>query len=288
MRRAAVALCVGTLVGAAAGCGGSGEDPGRGTPPTAGGAGGHAAGDGTDRGGGSANSHGGRTRRRDDLVLTEYGRGPGRVTVIRPADARGRLPALLFLHGWGGTEPRVYGPWVAHLAREGNAVVFPRYQDSVVDLPTQALGNVLVGVREALARGGIDTGPLVVAGHSAGGALAADYAAIARSVGLPEPRAVFSAYPGRSLRGIRFTIPPVDPGRIPAGTRVAVLSGARDAVVDPRDARAIYDGAPQTRRSLTVVRTRGAADHLAPQRATAISRRVFWGRLDALIAAARR
>jgi pimeloyl-ACP methyl ester carboxylesterase len=226
--------------------------------------------------------------RRGDLVYAAGGEGPGRVTVVRPAAADGPLPLVLFLHGWGATEPRFYAPWLEHLARAGNAVIYPRYQDSFAEPPTQVLGNVLVGVREALEDLDADLGSLVVAGHSAGGALAADYAAIAGGVGLPEPRAVLSVYPGRSLRGLRFAIPAIDPGRIPEETRLVVLSGAEDTVVDPRDARAIYEGADGVAsRRLEVIRRRGASDHLAPQRASRTSRETFWTRLDALIAAAR-
>jgi pimeloyl-ACP methyl ester carboxylesterase len=225
--------------------------------------------------------------RHGELVYLRGGEGPGRVTVVQRAGAEGPLPIVLFLHGWGATEPRFYAPWIAHLARAGNAVVYPRYQDSIAEPPPQVLGNVLVGMREALGKIDADLDSLVVVGHSAGGALASDYAAIADSVGLPVPRAVLSIYPGRAFRGIRFALPAVDPSRIPAGTRLSVLSGADDGVVDPRDARAIYDGADRARRRFTVVRTPGASDHLAPQRDTAVARRVFWRRLDALIAAAR-
>jgi pimeloyl-ACP methyl ester carboxylesterase len=196
---------------------------------------------------------------------------------------------VLFLHGWGATETRFYRPWLEHLAHEGNAVIYPRYQDSFAEPPPQVLGNVLIGVREALEElDDADLGSLVVAGHSAGGALAADYAAIARSVGLPEARAVLSIYPGRAFRGLRFAIPAVDPGRIPADTLLVVLSGAGDRVVDPRDARAIRDGADRVRRKrYEVISTPGASDHLGPQRATRVSRETFWSRLDDLIAEAR-
>jgi acetyl esterase/lipase len=228
-----------------------------------------------------------KEERRGDLVYERGGEGPGRVTVIRPADSGGPLPLVLFLHGWGATEPRFYLPWIEHLARAGNAVIFPRYQDSFAEPPPQVLGNAIVGVRTALDGIDAEPGSLVVAGHSAGGALAADYAAIARSVGLPEPRAVLSVYPGRAFRGVRFAIPAVDPGRIPRGTRLVVLTGADDRVVDPRDARAIYEGAGAARRRFEVIRAPGASDHLAPQRATPLSRREFWRRLDRLIAAAR-
>jgi pimeloyl-ACP methyl ester carboxylesterase len=227
------------------------------------------------------------SERRGNLVYATGGEGPGRVTVVHRADADGPLPLVLFLHGWGATEPGFYGPWVEHLARAGNAVVYPRYQDSVAEPPPQVLANALVGVREALNGIDADLDSLVAAGHSAGGALASDYAAIARSVGLPVPRAVLSIYPGRAFRGSGFAIPAVDPARIPARTTLVVMSGKDDGVVDPRDARAIYEGADRARRRFELIRTPGASDHLGPQRATPVARRVFWRRLDELIAEAR-
>ena len=116
-------------------------------------------------------------------------------------------------------------------------MIYPRYQDSVLEPPPQVLGNVLTGVRAALERIDEEPDSLVVAGHSAGGALAADYAVIARSVRLPVPLAVFSAYPGRMLPRLPFGIPELDPGRIPAATRVVALAGTRDSVVGTRPAR---------------------------------------------------
>ncbi len=222
---------------------------------------------------------------RGDLVYATGGEGAGRVTVIRPAQADEPLPAVLFLHGWGATEPRFYGPWLEHLARAGNAVIYPRYQESFAEPPTQVLGNPLVGIRTALEHAEVDAGSLVVAGHSAGGALAADYAAVARRVGLPPPRAVMSIYPGRAFRGIRAAIPSA--GAVPDGAELVVLPGSDDPVVDPRDARAIYATAETEERELDVIAARGASDHIGPQRATPVARRAFWDRLDALLARVR-
>jgi pimeloyl-ACP methyl ester carboxylesterase len=216
----------------------------------------------------------------DTLVEERLGRGPGAVTVIRAADLEEDVPVVLFLHGWGATEPRAYRPWLEHLARAGNAVLYPRYQDSFAEPPAQVLGNIVLGVRAALRRVDEDPRSLVVAGHSAGGALAADYAAVARSVGLPPPRAVFAACPGRRFRGARLGIPSA--GEIPPGVEVLAVQGADDRVVDPGAAREI--GA---RGRLVVVRAAGARDHLAPQRDTPVAQREFWDRLDALIGDAR-
>jgi dienelactone hydrolase len=212
------------------------------------------------------------------------GRGPVTTTIIQPAQARGPVPVVVFLHGWGATQPQTYRPWLEHLARRGNTVIYPRYQESVLTPPPQALGNALAGIRLALSRVEEDPRRLVAAGHSAGGALAADYAAIARRVGLPVPRAVYAVYPGRSLRGIPASLPEV-PG-IPRGVRVLAAGSTADRVVGTRVARAIARAAPGGR--YVEVRDPAVRDHRAPQRSDAASRRAFWRTLDGLITRTRR
>ena len=257
MTRLAVALAVLSL--ALAGCGGGGaQDPPRRWEPAR-------------------------------VVTEQVGRGPQTAFIVRP-DVEGPLPVVLFLHGWGATLPRSYRPWLDHLARAGNAVIYPRYQDSVLTPPDQVLGNLIAGVRLALGELEERPGSLVVAGHSAGGALSADYAAIAAQAGLPAPRAIFSMYPGRSLRGVAPSIPEVAPAQIPASTRLIALAGARDSVVGTAPARRIVASAtrlPRARREYVLIRDPAVDDHLGPQRSTPDSRRVFWRRLDRLIADAR-
>jgi dienelactone hydrolase len=58
-------------------------------------------------------------------VTETVGTGPQTATIVRPAGDE-RRPVVLFLHGWGATRPRFYRPWIDHLAREGNAVIYPR------------------------------------------------------------------------------------------------------------------------------------------------------------------
>ena len=134
----------------------------------------------------------------------------------RPAAARRALPPRL------GREPAALLPAVARA---------PGARGQRRDLPA------LPGLRRRAAAAGarqrarrraprrsraIDEDPrsLVVAGHSAGGALAADYAVIARSVGLPGAASRCSAPTrGGGCRALPFGIPEVDPARIPAATR---------------------------------------------------------------------
>jgi pimeloyl-ACP methyl ester carboxylesterase len=202
--------------------------------------------------------------------------------IVRP-DVAGELPVVVFLHGWGAPDPAFYRPWLEHLARRGNAVVYPRYQDSFVEPPRQALGNVLAALRIALARPGLDTSALVVAGHSAGGALAADYAALAATADLPAPRAIFAVYPGRRLPRVPRGLPEIPPRLIPAGTRIEALASRDDVIVGTGTARAIVRGATRADARLVLVEDEAADDHQAPLRTGTAARRAFWAPLDRLI-----
>jgi acetyl esterase/lipase len=217
----------------------------------------------------------------------DVGRGARGAAIFRRRDARAAGPVVVFLHGWSLVDPASYGPWIVHLVRGGATVVYPTYQVApFVDVATP-LANTLVALRLALAEVRVAPGRLVVAGHSAGGALAADYAASARAAGLPAPAAVFSVYPGRSLRGIALRIPAVSARHIPGATRVRVLAGARDRVVGTRVARAIVRTATRARATLRIVRDPAVDDHGAPQRSGPAERRAFWAPLDRLVAATR-
>lgn len=213
------------------------------------------------------------------------GKGPRGATIFRPARPRPDAPVVVFLHGWLAVDPAFYEPWIAHLVRGGATVIYPTYQEAPFLDAVSPLPNTLVALRLAFERVPVAPGRLAVVGHSAGGALAADYAASARAAGLPAPAVVVSAYPGRSLRGFPQRIPTVSARNIAAGTRLVVLAGARDRVVGTRTARTIARTATRARVTLRIVRDPAVDDHRAPQRSDAASRRTFWAPLDRLIAA---
>ena len=217
------------------------------------------------------------------------GRGVRGAEIVRPAGTT-PLPGVIFLHGWGLVARSDYRPWIRHLARAGNQVIVPRYQRNKDSDPGRALRDALAGVRAAVRKAPIAPGTLVVAGHSAGGALAADYAASAAARRLPPALAVFSVYPGRRILGYPLGIPEVDPRRIPTKTRIVAMAGAKDVVVGRAPAQQLVAGArrvPDSRKRYVLVRRDSVAGHYGPTRSTRSARKVFWDRLDRLIARSR-
>ncbi len=266
----------------------AGEDAPATVAPDAGDAGATASPDDDDDGDAGATSKPSRGFTPDGAERVDVGRGPRGAAIFRPAGgADSGAPVVVFLHGWIAVEPAVYGKWIEHLVDRGSTVIYPIYQEApYVDTATP-LPNILVALRLAFAQVRPPSGRLVVAGHSAGGALAADYAASARSAKLPAPAAIFSVYPGRYLQGVPLRIPTVPARNIPRGTRLLVLASTRDRVVGTRVARTIARTATRARTTFRLVRDRSVSDHGAPHRSSAAARRVFWAPLDRLVAATR-
>ena len=221
-----------------------------------------------------------------DLDVAFAGQGADGAWVLRRPGAR-KDPVVLFLHGWTAVAPELYGPWLTHLVREGFTVVYPVYQDAPFLAPVAAFDAVVAGVRAALAEEDLPRADWVVAGHSAGGAMSADYAASAERLGLPAARGVLAAYPGRQIRGIPLKLPEVDPAGIPAATRLVALYGADDQTVGDTTAKRTVARAPADDEQLIRVDDPAVDDHLGPQRSGPATRREFWRRLDALISAVR-
>lgn len=215
------------------------------------------------------------------------GTGPRAAVVVRRRGAP-RQPAVIFLHGWKLLGRNAYRDWFRHLARRGVTVIAPRYQLRNGTPPEDALENALAGVRTALRRVPVRTDSVTVSGHSAGGVLAADYAAVAAGEGLPPARSVLVVYPGAAIRNSISGIPSADLSQIPSTTRLVVMASAADPIVGDGPARLIYDSAtsiPLERRTFVAVDERRGSDHFAPALSTRTARTLFWRRLDRLLPA---
>ena len=216
----------------------------------------------------------------------DVGSGARGAAVFLPVHPAGRPgPVVIFLHGWVALDPRRYGPWIGHLVRRGTTVIYPTYQTKPAYDTITPLANVLAGVRLALDQVQLAPGRLVIAGHSAGGALAADYAAVAASDGLPAPAAVFSVYPGRKLRHLAVPIPAANLAAIAPGTRLLVFAGERDTAVGTGTARRIAALTTQADTTLKIIVDDDVDEHSAARRFNGAAQRTFWAPLDALVEA---
>jgi pimeloyl-ACP methyl ester carboxylesterase len=175
--------------------------------------------------------------------------------IFEPADPKPQsAPVIVFNHGWGATNPRVYGAWIKHIVRRGNIVIYPAYQDLGTWRypPLQITPNAIRAVKDAIAR--LQSGQHIhpnldkfaIVEHSAGGQITANMAASAGSVGLPVPKAVMCVQPGKSWTKLqRMAIPLEDVSTIPGDALLLSVVGDKDEIVRDIDAKSIFYGATQ-------------------------------------------
>jgi len=181
------------------------------------------------------------------VTKTRLGEGAEESWIFEPAGPRPeRAPVVVFLHGLSATNPRTYGAWIDHLVRQGNIVVYPRFQTGILPRPRTFTRNAVQALRASLAllesEGHVRPDPerIAVVGHSVGGILAANLAARAEAEGLPVPRVVFCVQPGSTDPERLDHLALDDLSRIPEGTLVLTLAGDADSISGETDARRIY------------------------------------------------
>lgn len=207
------------------------------------------------------------------------------------AAAPSRAP-VIFVHDWGTTDPTSHGPWIAHLVRRGETVIYPVYQTGQGDSPSRALTQGAAGIRYALRVLGIAPPRAVYSGYAVGGALAAELASTAHRSGLPAPDAVVAAYPSRIVRPLLVDtgatrLPPARDAVMPRSTAVIALAGRNDTAETRRVAKALVGPASSIRRYLLVTDPR-ISEHTGPLQTDGVARRTFWRVLDRAIAHAER
>jgi pimeloyl-ACP methyl ester carboxylesterase len=185
------------------------------------------------------------------LTTSRFGSEADEVHVFEPADPTPeRAPVVVFCHGWTATDPALYGAWITHIVRRGYTVVFPRYQRDFRTPPADFTRHALNGTRHALeqlrAPGHVtpDDRGLAFVGHSMGGLVAANLAALAAQGELPPPLALMSVAPGKTWpEASRIAFPLRDLSVLPASLLLLSVAGDDDDFVRDIDARKIYRGA---------------------------------------------
>lgn len=205
--------------------------------------------------------------------------------VISTAAGRPSREAVIFLHSWEPLPPSIYAEWLRHLVDEGNTVIYPVYQE-ISTKPERYRSNALAGIAAALKVIKVNRDSVVVIGSTTGGALAFDYAAVARSGGLPVPRGVLAIYPGRNPgQGV---VTPANLAMIPSSTLLEVIAGPGDRI--PRgeqQARGLLAGARMVKAARRIYYRAEDRERYGPLSHNRAARRSFWAPADRLIAEAR-
>ena len=189
---------------------------------------------------------GGKQYLHSAVTKNRYGKGGEEYWIFEPDSPKPRTaPVIVFLHGWGGMNPMYYGAWLDHLVKRGNIVIYPRYQASLLTGVTEFTPNTLAALKDAVRRLQTEPGHVsadftkfATVGHSVGGLLAANVAALARQSSLPRARAVMAVEPG--ITEAPINIPLADLGKIPGDTLLLSVAGDQDTLVSDFDAKRIY------------------------------------------------
>jgi hypothetical protein len=213
-----------------------------------------------------ASGPGGSDYAYDRVVAAEYGEGAGGFLLFEPAEpvrggtpaADAPLPIVLFLSACCETdelsdvndEGAPWRAWIDHLVRRGAVVVYPRYafedpMTGVVAAVKSALTELAAGSHPPT-----DSTRLVAVGHSFGGVLTVQYAAIAADRGLPVPLALMPTTP------VCGFCPQIgDASSVPAATRLLVVVAEDDGHELSREFWDELAHIPADRKDWVVVRT---------------------------------
>jgi dienelactone hydrolase len=183
------------------------------------------------------------------VQVLAFGEGARRVYVFLPQSPAlsGSAPIVLFHHGWLGMDPKNYGALIDHLAREGNVVIYPVYQESGATSPQTIVENAAWADRQGLRLLAArhvwpDRRKILYFGYSMGAAISLDLALAPARYGVPAPDALLLLAPGdapavatgpagRSIIG--------DVTRLPKTLPIAMMTGAEDTQIGLPTARAL-------------------------------------------------
>ncbi|HYK20014.1 MAG TPA: alpha/beta fold hydrolase [Pyrinomonadaceae bacterium] len=193
-----------------------------------------------------ATGPGGAQYSHTSVTKNHYGKGGQEYWIFEPESPKPRsAPVIVFIHGWGGMNPLFYGAWIDHLVKRGNIVIYPRYQANLLTPLREFTPNTIGAVKAALERLQTEKGHVApelnkfaAVGHSMGGLLAANLAALAAESKLPRVRAVMSVEPGITESPINFEL--ADLKKLPADTLLLALAGDQDTLARDTDAKRIY------------------------------------------------
>jgi pimeloyl-ACP methyl ester carboxylesterase len=218
------------------------------------------------------------------VIERSYGHGADRVWIFRPEHGKPKH-VVLFVHGLGDqleTTPVHHQAWLEHLAREGNAVLYPRFE--LHPAAPEPLRHLLAGARLGWKQLGVDA-PVLAIGYSRGGALAVEYAAASAGNKVPVPDVVESI--NTVSRGEQSRLTDLRPLR--HDTVLSIIASDQDEL-GVQGARLLLRrlhgaGFPGKQIQLHFAHSHGSfvADHVAPLGGSPAAHKAYWAPTDALL-----
>ena len=193
----------------------------------------------------------------DQFVEVDHSKGGKGYWMFYTEDADlKKAPLICFIHGYGGYNPMIYGEWIKHLVRQGNIVIYPRYQLNVVfPRPNRFAENTQIGILDAMQYmrekfGRTDFSEADYVGHSYGGVIISDILTRHDAMGLPRPKNALLCAPGTSrLSGGRLD----DYGAIDPSVRMLIVEEGKDWVVGQEFSRKVFkESSPEMSKRLLV------------------------------------
>ena len=165
-------------------------------------------------------------------------------------------PLVVFVHGYGGYNPMIYGSWIRHLVRQGKLVIYPRYQRNIIFPSANKFAeNAATGIKDAIAylQKEFAYNPPAKAdyvGHSYGGTIISDYLVHYKEYDIPKPHAALLCAPGTSsLKGGRLkSYEGIDPD-----VHLAIVEENNDWVVGNEFSRKVFSEAPEEMKKALIV-----------------------------------
>lgn len=180
------------------------------------------------------------------VIKTRYKWGARQYWIFEPFWPKPEsAPLIIFNHGWSAMHPVIYRPWINHIVKKGNIVIYPRYQAGLVrgfkDFTTNAI-NAVKDAIETLNKGWHvrpELDKFAILGHSLGGGITANMAALAVDEGLPIPKAIMPVQP--------YIAPSssAEFSKISNETLMLVIVGEDDTVVGNGSAKIIFQNTTQ-------------------------------------------
>lgn len=191
---------------------------------------------------------GGTTYNHQSVIFRDFAAKADGYWLFEPADPKpDSAHVVVFLHGYGGYNPMIYGKWIRHLVQQGNIVIYPRYQENLLSPgPNKFAENTATAIRDALVELRKDghvkpvTSHVAMVGHSYGGVIAAGLAIQFEQFEIPQPKVLMLCSPGTGkLNGGRLE----SYAEMPANISLLITVSEDDWVVGDEFALKVFNEA---------------------------------------------